>query len=144
MRVRWLMRAPIGLYRARLGFIFGTRLLLLKHVGRESGVTRFVVLEVVDHPAPNCYIVASAFGRRAQWFRNIAANPHVWVTVGSRRSKPGLARIMNEDESVRALAVYGAAHPDSWAALKPVLAQTLGEPVREDGSNVTLVSLDLR
>ncbi|MGH7735078.1 MAG: nitroreductase family deazaflavin-dependent oxidoreductase, partial [Gemmatimonadales bacterium] len=30
LRVRWLVRAPIGLYRARLGFLFGSRLLMLE------------------------------------------------------------------------------------------------------------------
>jgi hypothetical protein len=29
LRVRWVVRAPIGLYQARLGFLFGSRLLML-------------------------------------------------------------------------------------------------------------------
>jgi hypothetical protein len=29
MRVRWVVRAPVWLYRARLGFVFGPRLLML-------------------------------------------------------------------------------------------------------------------
>jgi hypothetical protein len=50
LRVRWLVRAPIGLYRARVGFLFGSRLLMLEHLGRKSGARHYVVLEVVAHP----------------------------------------------------------------------------------------------
>ncbi len=48
LAVRWLVRAPIWLYRARLGVIFGHRLLMLEHVERNSGRRRFVILEVLD------------------------------------------------------------------------------------------------
>ena len=49
LRVRWLVRAPIWLYRAGLGFVFGSRFLLLQHRGRRTGQVRQVMLEVVDH-----------------------------------------------------------------------------------------------
>jgi deazaflavin-dependent oxidoreductase (nitroreductase family) len=39
-------------------------------------------LEVVDHPSPEVYVIASGFGRKAQWFRNIEADPRVRVYVG--------------------------------------------------------------
>ncbi|MGH3626024.1 MAG: hypothetical protein ACRDRL_01055, partial [Sciscionella sp.] len=57
LRVRWFVRAPIWLYRARLGFLFGTRLLMLEHIGRTTGERRYVVLEVVARPTPDSYIV---------------------------------------------------------------------------------------
>jgi hypothetical protein len=50
--VRWFVRAPIWLFRARLGFLAGSRLIMLEHIGRTSGQRRYVVLEVVDHPSP--------------------------------------------------------------------------------------------
>ena len=53
LRTRWLVRAPINLYRVGLGFLFGTRLLMLEHVGRRTGARRYVVLEVVDRPLSN-------------------------------------------------------------------------------------------
>ena len=51
LHTRWLVRAPIPLFRAGLGFVFGGRLLLLEHLGRTSGEHRFVVLECVERPA---------------------------------------------------------------------------------------------
>jgi len=52
---------------------------MLEHVGRKSGCRRYVVLEVVDHAAPGSHVMISGFGTRAQWFRNIQANPQVRV-----------------------------------------------------------------
>lgn len=143
LRVRWLVRAPIGLFRARLGFVFGNRLLLLEHVGRASALPRYVTLEVVDHPSRSRYVVASGFGRRAEWFRNIEANPHVRVTVGSRRPRAALTQVMAAADAAETLGVYRAAHPRAWAALTPVFSETLGEQLRDDGSNLPLVRIDL-
>jgi hypothetical protein len=57
LRSRTLMRAPIWIYRARLGFLFGSRMLMLEHIGRKTGLPRQVVLEVIDHPTPDTYVV---------------------------------------------------------------------------------------
>jgi hypothetical protein len=57
LRVRWFVRAPIWLFRARLGFLAGSRLITLEHIGRTSGQRRYVVFEVVDHPSPGKYAV---------------------------------------------------------------------------------------
>jgi hypothetical protein len=46
LTVRWLVRPPVWAYRARLGVLFGSRLVMLEHTGRTSGRRRFVVLEV--------------------------------------------------------------------------------------------------
>jgi len=80
LRVRWAVRAPVRLYQARLGFLFGSRLLMLEHTGRKSGARRHVVLEAVDHSRPGIYVVASGFGGQAQWFRNVRVDPRVRVT----------------------------------------------------------------
>ena len=95
LRSRRLMRAPAWIYRARAGVLFGSRILMLEHVGRKSGVPRYAVLEVVDHPTPDTYVVASGFGRKAQWFRNIRANPRVRVYVGSHAPRRATARVLD-------------------------------------------------
>ena len=45
---RFLFRVPIHLYRLRLGWLFGSRLLLLNHIGRVSGKPRQTILEVAE------------------------------------------------------------------------------------------------
>ena len=99
----------------------GSRLLMLEHVGRTSGLKRYVVLEIVDHPVPDRYVVVSGFGDRAQWFRNVAANPRVRVYLGSRAPVSATAHRLDPDASAASLGCYADAHPRSWAKLRPVL-----------------------
>lgn len=143
LRTRWLVRAPIWLYRARLGFLFGSRLLMLEHVGRRSGALRYVVLEVIEHEPPDTYVVVSGFGDRAQWFRNVLVNPAVGVFVSSRRPVPARARLLGPDEATRALDAYRSAHPRAWASLRPVLEETLGARVGEADTDLPMIGLTL-
>lgn len=141
--IRWMVRAPVFVFRARLGFVFGSRLLMLEHVGRKSGVRRYAVLETVSRADPGTYIVAAGFGDRCQWLRNIRANPRVRVSVGRRSAVPAVARVLNEPEAAAALAVYQRRHPWAWAALRPVFERTTGGPIGGDGTGLRLVALQL-
>ncbi|OBG55035.1 MULTISPECIES: nitroreductase family deazaflavin-dependent oxidoreductase [unclassified Mycobacterium] len=143
LRSRRLVRAPIWLFKARAGALFGSRMLMLEHTGRTSGARRYAVLEVVDHPAPGSYVVASGFGRKAQWFRNIEANPRVRVYTGSRAPRRATARVMAQDEVDRALAAYRSRHPKAWERMRPVLEDTLGASITDTGAPLPLVELRL-
>ncbi|MEO6794389.1 MAG: nitroreductase family deazaflavin-dependent oxidoreductase [Mycobacterium sp.] len=143
LRSRRLMRAPIWLYRARLGGLLGGRLLMLEHIGRKTGVRRQVVLEVIDHPTADSYLVASGFGTRAQWFRNITADPRVRVYAGSRRPAPATARVLGQPEADRVLGDYIERHPRAWEQFSAVLEQTLGEPVTATNTALPIVELRL-
>ena len=143
LRSRRLMRAPIWLYKARAGALFGSRLLMLEHTGRKSGTPRYVVLEVVGHPSPATYVVASGFGRKAQWFRNVQADPRVRVYVGSHPPRRGTARVLPQDEADRALAAYVSRHRRAWEQMRPVLEETLGVPITETDTPLPLVELRL-
>lgn len=123
--------------------MFGTRLPMLEHVGRTSGLRRYVVLEVVDHPASSRYIVVSGFGDRAQWFRNIEANPQVRVYLGSRHPAAATAHRLDADASTASLGRYSNAHPRSWAKLRPVLEETLGTRIDEHGTELPMIAIDL-
>ena len=140
---RRLMRMPIWLYRAKLGFLFGTRMLMLEHIGRTSGARRYVVLEVVGHPRPDAYVVASGFGERAQWLRNVTANPNVRVSVAGHGPRAATARRLSGTEADAALADYVHRHPRAWAKFKDVLEHTLGTAITENGTPLPLVELDL-
>jgi deazaflavin-dependent oxidoreductase (nitroreductase family) len=125
---RALVRAPIWLYRARLGFVMGHRMLLLEHIGRKTGARRYAVLEVVERPAPDQYVIVSGFGERSQWYRNVLAEPHVRVSVGRRRDIPGVATLMSRDAAEAALARYAEHYPKTWARLEPTLEAALKTP----------------
>ena len=143
LHVRWFVRAPIWLYRARLGVVFGSRLLMIEHTGRTSGLRRYVVLEIVDRPSPGRYVVVAGFGRRAQWFRNVEANPQVRVYLGSRAPVAAVARRLDPDATAASLGRYADAHPRSWAKLRPVLEETLGTLIDERGTELPMIALNL-
>jgi deazaflavin-dependent oxidoreductase (nitroreductase family) len=143
LRTRWIVRAPVWLYRARLGFVFGSRLLMLEHTGRTTGARRFAVLEVVARPRPGTYVIASGFGARAQWFRNVRVRPQVRVYLGAHRPAPATARLLTSEETSEALAAYAASHPRAWASLKPVFEATLGARIDQQATTLPMVALEL-
>jgi deazaflavin-dependent oxidoreductase (nitroreductase family) len=127
-------RTPILLYRARLGFLLGHRFLLLQHVGRISGLPRYVVLEVVRRQTCGRYVVVSGFGARADWFRNVRATPDVRVSVGPRRLVAARARVLSADEARQAVAAYQDEHAWRWRLVAPVIRRVLGAGAdSEDG-----------
>lgn len=138
-----MMRAPIWLYRAGLGFLFGSRMLLLEHVGRKTGARRRVVLEVFGHPEPDVYLVVSGFGTRAQWFRNVMTTPQCRVTVAGHRAAAATARRLSTAEADAALAGYVRRHPRAWARFKNVVENTLGAPISEHDTPLPVVELRL-
>ena len=101
-----MLKAPILLYRFRLGFLLGRRFLLLIHRGRRSGRRYETVLEVVRHDSRlDEYIVVFGFGPRASWFRNVTAGNAVEVRVGRGCFSPRY-RLLEPGEAAATLADY--------------------------------------
>lgn len=143
--VRWLMRFPIWLYRAHLGWMLGNRFLMLTHVGRKSGLLRQVVVEVVCHDAhTNTYVVASGWGEKSDWFRNIQKAPDVNVHVRTRQFEARAIRLP-EDEATQALCDYAQRHPFAFRELgKLMMGQRLSdseEDCRRLAQSVPLIVL---
>ena len=97
--------------------------MLLTPTGRRSGQSRQVVLEVVGRDRKSGgFLVASGYGTRSQWFRNILEDPWVRFQVGRRRNT-GLARPLPATESGRRLAEYARRHPRTAASLMRLVGQ---------------------
>ncbi|MFZ2178058.1 MAG: nitroreductase family deazaflavin-dependent oxidoreductase [Rhodococcus sp. (in: high G+C Gram-positive bacteria)] len=141
---RAFLRAPIILYRWHLGPLLGRRFLLLEHVGRTSGKTRQVVLEVVNHDAvDDGYVVAAGYGPKSDWYRNLRARPDAAIQVGRRRSAV-TAEFPDTEVGAEFMAHYAAAHPKVGVRL----AKAMGFEVdgsdadfREAGRNISFVRL---
>jgi deazaflavin-dependent oxidoreductase (nitroreductase family) len=142
LRTRWLVRAPILVFRARLGLVFAGRLLMLEHTGRVTGQRRYVVLEIVDTPSAGTYVVVSGFGERAQWWQNLRANPHARIWLGSRGPQHATAHPLTRREAVAALNGYANAHPRAWRNLRPTLESMLGAPINDlAGTDLPMTAL---
>lgn len=81
--LRLLKLPPRAIYAVGLGRWYGRFVLLLTTSGRRTGRRRVTPLqyERVD----GMYVVASARGERADWYRNVVAHPQVEVRIGSSR-----------------------------------------------------------
>ncbi len=74
---------PQFLYAIGLGPIYGRVVLLLTTIGRKSGLPRVTPLQYEE--INGCIYVGSARGTKADWYRNIVANPNVKIRVKARQ-----------------------------------------------------------
>ncbi len=115
--LRFSLRLPILLYRLRLGWLLGGRLLLLTHTGRKSGRLRQTVLEVVEHDQDSgSYFIASGWGEKSDWYQNILAHPEVQVESGGRNISARAVRLP-EEQARRILQSYAQRHATSFQVL---------------------------
>lgn len=115
--LRWFLRMPIWLYRLHLGWLLGQRFMLLTHKGRNSGKTHQTVIEVVDHDeVSDTYTIASGWGKKADWYRNILKTPDVSIQVGSRQLK-ARAQPLSQTEAQDKLLAYAQSHPTAFREL---------------------------
>jgi deazaflavin-dependent oxidoreductase (nitroreductase family) len=119
--LRLLLRLPIYLYQARLGWLLGSRFLLLTHRGRRSGHQRQTIIEIVLHDrATGTYFIVSGWGEKSDWFRNVQKTPDVNVQVG-RTEFTATAERLPFDKSRQVLFTYGQQHPTAFRTLTKML-----------------------
>jgi deazaflavin-dependent oxidoreductase (nitroreductase family) len=137
-RVLW--RLPIRLYRAGLGPLLGHRVMLLTHTGRVSGLPRRAVIEVVGKDGDG-YVAASGFGPRADWYRNVMANPDVTLQIGGKRVQATAAPIPAA-EGGEIMARYAPRHPTAARKLCRLMGFAVDgsiEDYREVGRHIPFV-----
>ena len=141
--MRLLYRSPILLYRARLGFLFGTRFLMIEHIGRNTCQNRKTILEVVANHA-DAVFVAAGWGSESQWLKNVQANPKVSFHLGSKRYL-AIAEMLGPIDARSVVEEYAAAHPRAFGRLAAFMLDDPGETsqiqARRVGEIVPIVRL---
>lgn len=125
----WLMRLPIPLYRAGLGRLLGPRLVMIEHIGRSSSEPRWVVVEIVEREG-RALRVASGFGTKAQWYRNLRANGVAYLTTGGVQRERVAVTLLDDDASCAVLERYASSHPRAWQRLKSAMDIAQGGDAR--------------
>jgi deazaflavin-dependent oxidoreductase (nitroreductase family) len=116
--LRLAFRLPIYLYHLNLGWILGHRFLLFVHLGRKSGLLRETVLEVILYdPATRESVVLSAWGEKADWYRNIEAVPALEVRTGGQRYVPE-QRFLAPEVNHAVISYYGQPPPVSLPSFR--------------------------
>ncbi len=127
-----IWRAPIQLYRLKLGFLLGGRFLLLNHIGRKTGLPRQAVIEIARYdPETRTYYVASGFGKRSDWYRNVQAHPDVTIQIGNKRMR-ARARLLTPEESAEEMVRYVREHRRAALELAKLMGLELENPEDEE------------
>lgn len=95
--LRLIHLPPRLAYTLGLGPLIGKVILLLTTRGRKSGRPRVTPLQYEE--IDGCYYLAAALGNRADWVRNIRADPQVKIQVGRRRFS-GRAEIVTDPAQI--------------------------------------------
>jgi deazaflavin-dependent oxidoreductase (nitroreductase family) len=88
---------PIWLHRLGLGPVVGRLFLILTTTGRKSGLPRHTAIEFHER-AGRCYVY-SGWGDRAQWYKNILADPLVTIQTW-RGAQSVVARQVTDDQEL--------------------------------------------
>ncbi len=139
----WLLRAPIWLYRLHLGGLLGNRFLLLTHTGRKTGLARQTVIEVVQYDKDSgVYYVASGWGEKSNWYKNIMANPNVTIQVKNKSYKAVAERVTPELGG-QIMLNYARQHPFALRELARVMRYPLDgseESAVEFGKHIPIIA----
>jgi deazaflavin-dependent oxidoreductase (nitroreductase family) len=130
--VKWLLKVPVALYAANLGWLLGHRFLLLAHRGRRTGRVYRTPLEVLawDEAAREA-VVMSGFGRTSAWYRNVLAGDPVELRIARLRFAPR-ARELDTEEAARVFAAYERRNRIAAPLMRAILSRLAG--FRYDGS----------
>lgn len=106
---KWAFKVPVWLYQAHLGFVFGGRIFVIAHHGRASGRHYLSGLEILERRDGEL-LVFSAWGRQADWFRNIEAGGVDGLWDGRKRYPQAGFRVVDTDEAFDVLRDYEKDH----------------------------------
>lgn len=127
--IRFLFRLPVWLYRLGLGWLLGERFLLINHVGRKSRKPYQTVVEVARRDADaGLYVVASGYGARADWYRNLRHSPETTIQVGRRRLD-ARAELLSPRESGEEMVAYARRPPAAARNLTKMMGYEIEESV---------------
>lgn len=102
--LKWSFRLPILLFRLGLGPIVGRLFMILSTTGRKSGLPRRHAIEF--HAFAGRKYVFSAWGEKADWYRNLQADPRVTIQTADGVESMRARRITGDDDLAQAFRAF--------------------------------------
>jgi deazaflavin-dependent oxidoreductase (nitroreductase family) len=142
--LRLLFRLPIFFFHIGLGVIFGRRFLMLTHTGRKSGAKHETIIEIARYdPQTGVYYVASGWGKKSDWFRNILVHPEGMIQVKNQKIEV-TAHPLSIDQAGEELLRYSKTYPAAFRELMSILGfkniKTEAE-IRGIGKDLPIIAL---
>jgi deazaflavin-dependent oxidoreductase (nitroreductase family) len=97
-----LFQWPVHLWRLGLGPLIGHHMVLISHTGRKTGLPHHTMTEL--YVIEGRKYAPSGFGRRAQWYRNIQADPRVTIQTAAGAESKRAVRVVEDEEILSLLA----------------------------------------
>ncbi len=139
-------RLPIFLYRSGLGWFLGKGFLLLRHIGRKTGKTRYAVLEIIhSDPDAGSYYVVSGFGTMSDWYQNIRGNSKAEIQIGKDRFS-AQAQQLAPSQGADILQLYSKNKPGNLETLNKILGYEIEfspEGIREFGRQIPVIQFSI-
>jgi deazaflavin-dependent oxidoreductase (nitroreductase family) len=138
---RVAFKAPLTLWRMGLGRLLGGVMVVITHTGRKSGLPRRTMTEY-QRDGETIYVPV-AFGDRAQWYQNIAADPRVTLQT-DRGARSMLAhRVTGDEELGRVYDLIKARNPLMFSAyLKSIGVEESREGIIAGKDRVTFLAFE--
>jgi len=93
-----LFELPMIAWRLGFGPLLGRYLMVITHTGRKTGVSRRTAVEY--HTMNGMKYIPCAFGVKAQWYRNILANPRVTIQTDDGTENMVAVRVNDDNELI--------------------------------------------
>ena len=143
---KFFFKIPVWVHK--LGFggwerIIGAQWMLISAVGRKSGKPRETMVDVMDYDAASdTYYIEAAYGSRADWVKNIEANPRFHAQVGRRKFYALLSALSNENAGELMVKFYRAKPAYTRSVMAMVgMTFTNEDDLRALGSKLTLFAV---
>lgn len=141
--LKFIHLPPRIIYAIGLGSLIGDMVLLLTTTGRKSGHLRVTPLQYEEIDGK--IYLAAALGSKADWVRNIQADPQVRMHIKSRKIS-GLAQVVDDAGQI---ADFLETRLERHPAMISAMLRSDGVPIppgRDDliryGQHLTLVVVD--
>ncbi len=104
-----LFSLPMLAWRLGLGPILGRYIMIITHTGRKSGTPRQTAVEY--HTINGIKYIPCAFGIKAQWYRNILANPHVSIQTADGLERMVAVHVSDDNELITVIETILSRYP---------------------------------
>lgn len=105
---RAFFRFPLVLWRMGLGPLYGKIMMVLTTTGRKSGLPRRAAVGYEE--MGGALYTVSMYGRRADWYKNLEADPLVTVQTAAGAQSMKAVRITEDAELVELFELYMEKH----------------------------------
>jgi deazaflavin-dependent oxidoreductase (nitroreductase family) len=144
--LKFFFKVPVWVHKMGFGGwerLVGAQWMLITTKGRKTGKPRDTMVDVMDYDkTSDTYYIEAAYGARADWYKNIQANPVFEAKVGRRKFKARAGALTTEGASEMLVQFYRSkpTYTRSVMAMAGMKFKDETE-LRELGKNLTLFAV---